>query len=190
MAGAGEVLILYGRPDGLSGQGSQAWNQGSQGIAEDPEGGDGFGAALAAANFGRGRRTDLAVGVPGESVGAVTGAGAVNVLFGSAGGLDAEGNELWHQDRDGVPEEAEGGDGFGTDLVARDVGRSGHADLSVQAISESVANTANAGSVNVLYGAAGGLRSRDSQLWHQDRNGIRQQAEPGDRFGTLTRFLD
>jgi hypothetical protein len=189
VAGAGEVLILYGRPDGLSAQGSQTWNQGSQGIAEDPEGGDGFGTALAAANFGGGSRDDLAVGVPGESVGGVTGAGAVNVLFGSTGGLDAEGNELWHQDRDGVPEEAEGGDGFGIDLVARDVGRSRQADLSVQAISESVDTTVNAGAVNVLYGAVGGLRSRGSQLWHQDRNRILQGAEPGDRFGTLTRLL-
>jgi hypothetical protein len=188
--GAGEVLVLYGRPDGLSAQGCQAWNQGSEGIAEEPEDGDAFGASLAAGNFGLGARHDLAIGVPRESVGTVTGAGAVNVLFGSADGIVAEGDQLWHQDRNGVPEQAEADDGFGMDLLGRDLGRSGRADLSVQAIFESVGTTPNAGAANVLYGTPEGLRSRESQLWHQDRNRVRQEAEPGDRFGTFTRFLD
>jgi hypothetical protein len=43
---------------------------------------------------------------------------------------------------------------------------------------------------NGVYGASQDLPSRRSQLWHQDRNRIRQEAEPGDRLGTLTRFLD
>lgn len=188
--GAGEVLVLYGRPDGLTAQGSQAWNQGSQGIAEEPEAGDTFGAVLAAGNFGRGARDDLAIGVPGESVEIVMGAGAVNVLFGSAEGLGPEGEQLWHQDRNGVPEQVEANDRFGMDLLARDLGRSRQADLAVQAISESIDTIANAGAAMVLYGASEGLRPQGSQLWHQDRNRIRQEAEPGDRFGTFTRFLD
>ena len=45
-----------------------------------------FGAALAAGDFDGDGRDDLAVGVPGESVGAVDDAGAVNVLYGTASG--------------------------------------------------------------------------------------------------------
>jgi hypothetical protein len=106
------------------------------------------------------------------------------VLFGSAAGIGAEGNQLWHQDRNGVPEQAEADDRFGMDLLARDLGWSGHADLAVQAISESVGTVASAGAANVLYGASRGLRSRRSHLWHQDRNRIRQEAESGGRLGT------
>src|SRR6476620_3661770 len=38
-------------------------------------------------------RDDLAVGVPSESVGSASEAGAVNVLYGGAGGLSATGNQ-------------------------------------------------------------------------------------------------
>jgi hypothetical protein len=60
----------------------------------------------------------------------------------------------------------------------------------VQAALESVGTAAAAGAVNVFYGAPTGLRSRGSQLWHQDRPNVRHEAEPGDGLGTLTRFLD
>src|SRR6266542_308732 len=55
---------------------------------------------------------DLAVGVPNESVKEVSSAGAVNVLYGSAGGLQALSprNQLWSQDSPGVEDSAEGGD--------------------------------------------------------------------------------
>ena len=38
---------------------------------------------------------DLAVGVPYEDVGAVLDAGALNILYGSAGGLSATGDQIW-----------------------------------------------------------------------------------------------
>ena len=37
---------------------------------------------------------DLAVGVPGEDVGTVTDAGAVNVVYGSGAGLLSDGNQF------------------------------------------------------------------------------------------------
>ena len=61
---------------------------------------------------------DLAVGVPGENVGTVANAGAVNVIYGSATGLHAAGNQLWHQDRASVEGLAESGDRFGAALSA------------------------------------------------------------------------
>ena len=45
---------------------------------------------------------DLAIGVPDEDIGAISNAGAVNVLYGSASGLTAAGDQLWHQDSSGV----------------------------------------------------------------------------------------
>src|SRR3954471_15806258 len=56
---------------------------------------------------------DLAVGVPGEALGSLTGAGAVNVIYGTASGLSPAGNQFWTQDSPGVPGAAERWDGFG-----------------------------------------------------------------------------
>jgi FG-GAP repeat len=66
------------------------------------------------ADFNNDGFADLAVGVPRESVGTITNAGAVSVLYGSATGLSAAGNQLWHQDSAGVADVAEDGDHFGT----------------------------------------------------------------------------
>jgi hypothetical protein len=99
---AGAVNVIYGSPRGLTAAGNQLWTQDSQGIKDLAEAeGERFGAALAAANFGEGSPADLAVGVPGEDVGTIVDAGAVNVLYGSASGLTAAGNQLWHQNQSG-----------------------------------------------------------------------------------------
>jgi len=66
---AGLVNVLYGSHDGLSAVGNQFWNQGSPGIAGSPEAYDRFGRALAAGDFNGDGFDDLAIGVPGESIG-------------------------------------------------------------------------------------------------------------------------
>ena len=60
--------------------------------------------------------TDLAVGVWQEGVGEVPSAGAVNVLYGSAGGLTANGNQAWTQNSPGILDQAEELDQFGSAL--------------------------------------------------------------------------
>ena len=45
---------------------------------------------------------DLALGVPGENIGNVANAGAVNIIYGTATGLGAAGNQLWHQNSTAV----------------------------------------------------------------------------------------
>jgi hypothetical protein len=54
----------------------------------------------------------LAIGAPGEDVGALSDAGAVNVIYGSAAGLNAAGDQIWHQDVAGIEGVAEAGDRF------------------------------------------------------------------------------
>jgi len=61
----------------------------------------------------------LAVGVPGESVGAADSAGAVNVLYGSGPGLASSGNQLWTQDSPGIKGVAATLDVFGATLASR-----------------------------------------------------------------------
>jgi FG-GAP repeat len=74
---------------------------------------------------------DLAVGVVGENLGAISNGGAVNVLYGSATGLTGAGSQLFTQDSSGVPGVAEPGDGFGDALAVGDFDGDGFADLAV-----------------------------------------------------------
>lgn len=120
----GAVQILYGGSSGLSSTGNQFWTQDSPGIAETAEVADQFGTALVAADFGKdtasGCYDDLAIGVPSESNKAanIFNAGGVNVLYGSASGLSASGNEFWDENTPGIQGTMETNDDFGEALAA------------------------------------------------------------------------
>jgi hypothetical protein len=114
---AGAVNLVYGSSTGLTAAGDQFWHQNSSDIADAAEGFDEFGFALAAADFGKATQADLAVGAWTEDIGAVSSAGAVNVLYGSSTGLTATGDQFWHQNVSGVTDDGvEVGDVFGRSL--------------------------------------------------------------------------
>src|SRR5262245_24948641 len=95
---AGAVNVIYGSANGLVDQMNQLWTQDSSGVQGAAENLDLFGWSLAAANFGVSTFDDLAIGVPDESIGSISSAGAVNVLYGSeSAGLTSAGNQLWDQ---------------------------------------------------------------------------------------------
>jgi hypothetical protein len=179
---AGTVHVLFGTRFGLTNVGQLALTQESVGVADSVEPFDHFGWALAAADFGRGDRDDLAIGVPGENAGGEIQAGAVNVLYGSPAG-PTRGNLLWHQDIGGIPGAAEQFDKFGFSLVAGKLGRSKEADLVVGVPYENVGTAPDVGAVNVIYGSGFGLTRAGAQMWHQGSEGIPGDPEAGDRFG-------
>ncbi len=182
--GAGAVVVVPGSPSGLDTGASVILTQGSNGVKDTPEAGDGFGSALAAGDFNGDNRDDLAVGVPGEDVGSVADAGAVNVIYGTASGLGSGGkNQLFTQDTPGAANVAERGDRFGASLAAAGLGKSSQADLAVGVPGEGIGTAAGAGAVNVLYGSSTGLATTGNQFWSQNTTGIADTAEPGDAFG-------
>jgi FG-GAP repeat len=181
--GAGAVHVLYGTADGLSGAGSQFLTQDSPEVRGSAESGDFFGSALAAGDFDHDGYADLAVAAPDEDVGGVVDAGAVNVLYGSAGGLTGVGSQYFTQDSRGVGSSAESGDFFGSALTAGDFDLDGSADLAIGVIFEDVGSVFNAGGVNVLYGGAGGLTGVGSQFFTPDTPGVPSSAEALDNFG-------
>jgi len=178
----GGVNVIYGSAAGLAAGGNQFWSQDSFGIAGGAENEDRFGSALAAADFGDTGEADLAIGVPLEDFGA-TNDGGVNVIYGSAAGLAAGGNQFWSQDSFGIFGGAENEDRFGSVLAAANFGDTFHADLAIGVPFEDVGAT-NAGGVNVIYGSAAGLAAGGNQLWSQDSFGIAGGAEIGDGFGS------
>lgn len=181
--GCGAVAVLYGTGDGLTAEGNQLWHQDSPGILGACEEGDTFGRTLVAGYFDGDLYADLAVGIPLESIGDVESAGAVAVIYGSALGLSSENNQLWHQNSRGMDAVAEDHTLFGSSLATGDFNSDGIHDLAIGAPNDNVGRADSAGVVHVLYGRYNGLSAVDSQLWHQDVDGIQGQAEADDNFG-------
>jgi len=121
---AGSVNVIYGSPTGLfttAGPGVQLWHQDIAGMAGVAQEFNAFGSVLSAWNFGNGSQADLAITVPFEEVTNAAGtlvdsAGAVNVIYGSGGGLATPDNQIWDQESPGVPDSVESGDHFGKAL--------------------------------------------------------------------------
>jgi hypothetical protein len=182
---AGAVNVLYGSATGLSGGGSQLWTQNSPGVVDSSEAGDRFGHALAAGDFNGDALAELAIGAPGEDVGAAVDAGAVTVLLGEAGGLTGAASVVFTQDTPGVGGSAEGGDLFGFALAAGVTvfGTPRFAELAIGAPGEDVFTAADAGAVTLLFGGVGGLQGPGSQGFSQNNIGTGPGAETGDLFG-------
>jgi hypothetical protein len=188
---AGVVQVIYGSlTTGLIDTGKQVINQGANSVDGDAESGDEFGACLAAGNFNGDAFGDLAVGAPGEDItstrGTFNGAGAVNVIYGTANGLNAAGaraDQIWAQDSAGVLGGSEVNDAWGSALAAGDFNNDGRDDLAIGAPNENIGNTQDAGSVNVLPGTGSGLSATGDQIWFQNVKGVAGASETDDLFG-------
>ncbi len=183
---AGAVLVLYGSAGGLGEAGAQFWRQGAGGVVGALEEDDFFGQSLGAGDFDGDGHADLAVGVPGEDVGAIGNAGAVNVLYGSAAGLSTApgttANSLWTQGDLGSSLD-EASDEFGHALVAGDWNDDGRDDLAIGAPRENWGEVIDAGAVFVILGSDDGLTALGDQVRTQDDGGIPGDADPDDHFG-------
>ena len=87
---AGAFIVLPGTGSGLTSTGSAIWHQNSGFVEDTAEAYDNFGWDLLAVDVNNDPYVDLVSGIPGEDVGAVTNAGALSVMFGSAGRSDRD----------------------------------------------------------------------------------------------------
>ena len=65
-------------------------------------------------------------------------AGYVHFLYGSADGLDWDGDQGWCEDSSGIAGACEAGDNFGYSLAAADFDGDGYVDLVVGALGEAI----------------------------------------------------
>lgn len=184
--GAGAVHVLRGTSTGLRAAGDQLWLQDTTDVDDVSEKGDGFGSALAAGNLGYStKEADLAIGIPGEDLGAVADAGAVAILYGQpAKGLTATvvPDRFLHQDIGGVDDAAERRDHVGAALAIGDFGRSAQGDLAVGIPGESD-RVAREGAVQVFYGSSFGVTVADDQLWRPGAGGLAGEPRTAGEFG-------
>jgi hypothetical protein len=130
------------------------------------------------------RIADLPMGIPGEDVGGVRDAGAVDVLYGTKAGPTTRGAQRWHQDVGSLGSPVEAGDVFGSAMTSGDFDGDGYGDLAVGAPGDGVGSVDAAGVVNVIPGGTNGLTDVDSLLLHRDVDGIPGVARPRARFGS------
>jgi hypothetical protein len=146
---------------------------------------DQMGWAVAAGDFDKDGRDDLAIGVPGEDVSGVVDAGLVTILYGSAAGPSTSKFQHFTQGTSGIPSNSETGDQFGYALSAWNYGYGSEADLAIGVPYEDVGDILSAGAVFMIYGSPSGLSAtaHPAEVWHQDSTGINGSAEEYDHFG-------
>src|SRR5262245_61333547 len=182
---AGGIHVLYGTDSGLTADASgtalndQLLTQNSPGVPGTSETDDIFGFAIAVADFNGDGCGDVAIGVPGEDLGA----GTVVVLYGSTSGVVTAGAQRF-QEGTGVPGSRFSGEDFGDTLTTGDLNDDGIADLAIGVPFER-AGGLDRGAVAVVYGAAGGLGTGTTatRLLTQNSTGVPGTSEDFDNFG-------
>jgi hypothetical protein len=188
---SGGVGVLYGGASGLDLDNPGWFTQNTVGVPDSNEDYDRFGQGLAAGDLTGDGRAELVVGAPGESVGAITKAGAITVLPGTATGVTTTGSKAWNQDSTGVPANAETGDSFGYAIGVGDITGDGKADVVVGSPFEDIGAVTNAGIATYFKGSTNLLLSESGITnLHLDTTGVPGSPIANDQLGSAISVAD
>jgi hypothetical protein len=166
---AGQIYAIYGAVGGFDFSRTALWTATAIHFPGASAPNESFGYSLAAGDFDRDGRDDLAIGEPwGDSV--VPDDGLVNVLMGSEGGLSnarRHGLTSGYHGHPGVANQANRNYGFA--VATGDFDGDGYVDLAVGAPYEGENNITDVGAAVVLYGSlfSDGLDVGNAGFWSQ-----------------------
>ncbi|MFJ6506857.1 FG-GAP-like repeat-containing protein [Streptomyces sp. NPDC091879] len=175
-ATGGKVTVVYGGPGGKdTSRAPLVLGQDTPGVPGTAEAGDAFGSSVFLGDVDGDGFKDLAIGAPGENLGA----GSVTVLRGTASGLTTKGATSYTQSTAGVPGTAEKGDRFGARVSLADHSGDHRAELTVGGPGE---NTGD-GAVWSLRGASAGPTTTGALSFGPSATGISTAGTP--RYGSV-----
>jgi len=191
----GAINVLYGSADGVTTTDDHYFAQNSSRVAGRSEVDDRFGAALAIGDIDADGFADVVIGAPDDNyrpssyycrvrgASACGNVGAVNILYGTANGLNAAGDQFFNQNSSGIAELAQVGDEFGAALSLGDLNSDGFLDLVIGAPGETINGHNNAGVTHILYGNANGISASGDEILHVDQDAFTGSAETNGHFG-------
>lgn len=152
----GAVQMLVGKTNGIGADFSQRLTQESADVPGVCEAGDDWGRSVAAGDVDGDGSVEVLVGVPGEAIGSLKGAGTYTVLQSTSTGMTGAGSFGVSQSSANVPGKVEAGDAFGSALVLRDVNGDNRLDVLVSAPTEDVDPVRDAGQVVTAISSTAG----------------------------------
>ncbi|MEO7432910.1 MAG: VCBS repeat-containing protein [Dokdonella sp.] len=154
------------------------------GVAEQD---DELGRSLAAGDFDGDGFVDLAIGLPGKTVGGFALAGRVMITYGSAAGITSVDHRFYDRNTDFIDGAPEADDRYGFSLASADFDNDGFDDLAIGVFLARCVNGQRGGGVAMMRGASLGVSTARGQWLQPGANGVDGQclgAGGMDGFGT------
>lgn len=178
----GAVFVLLGSANGLTTQGVKTFSGDVKGVPGDSTSG-GFGMAVSVADLNSDGTDDVAIGVPSTSVGNVSYAGAVTVLFGGSKGITTTGARSFDELTPGIAGDPSDYGRLGATLTTAQARGSGKTSLVIGAPSRSLGSFNNVGAIWELPSGSSGPQGTASRMFTADTPGVQGAAGADTNFG-------